>query len=110
LMSGFDVFCMASHHEGLPVALMEALALGLPAAVTRAGGIEELVTDGREGRLVEPGHPDSLAKVLVELSTDDTARKAHAQRSAERGDSLSVLTSIRRHEELYRQLAGRPGG
>jgi len=110
LMSGFDIFCMASHHEGLPVALMEALALGLPVVVTSAGGNAELVTDGDEGRLVEPGRPDDLAGALVALATDDTARKAHAQRSHDRGDTLSILDSVRRHEALYRELTGRRDG
>lgn len=105
LVSGFDVFCMASHHEGLPVALMEALALGIPVVVTRAGGNAELVVDGEEGLLVDPGRPDQLATALVALAGDDTARKAHAQRAAERGDGLTVLASIRRHEEIYRALA-----
>lgn len=110
LMSGFDIFCMASHHEGLPVALMEALAMGVPVVVTRAGGNAELVSDGDQGRLVDPGRPADLAAALLGLATDDTARKAHAQRSRDRGDELSILASVRRHEELYRQLAGRRDG
>src|SRR5262249_43364329 len=42
LMSAFDVFCLASRHEGLSVALMEALAFGLPVVATTAGGTAEL--------------------------------------------------------------------
>lgn len=110
LLSGFDIFCMASHHEGLPVALMEALALGLPVVVTRAGGNAELVTDGREGRLVEPGRPTDLAAALLGVVTDDTARKAHAQHAADRGDTLSITTSVQRHEALYRALVRRSDG
>src|SRR5690606_38476751 len=52
LMAGFDVFCLASHHEGLPLALMEALVLGVPVVVTDVGGVGELVTDRQEGSLV----------------------------------------------------------
>jgi glycosyltransferase involved in cell wall biosynthesis len=110
VMSGFDVFCMASHHEGLPVALMEALALGLPVVVTRVGGNAELVTDGVEGRLVEAHQPAELARALIEVVTDRAGREAMAARAADRGDELSILTSVRRHEELYRSLGGAAGG
>ena len=47
VMAAFDVFCLASHYEGLPIALMEALALGLPVVATDVGGVAELVTDGQ---------------------------------------------------------------
>lgn len=106
LMSGFDVFCLASHYEGLPVALMEALALGIPVVATRAGGIHELVTDGTEGRLVPPGHPDLLAAALVEGAADEAVRATWSKCAAERGTTLSILRSVRRHEDLYRDLTG----
>jgi glycosyltransferase involved in cell wall biosynthesis len=104
LMSGLDVFCLASHHEGLPVALMEALALGLPAVATTAGGTPELVTDGVEGLLVPPGRPDRLAEALVAVTTDDARRKDMAGAAALRGDQLSVTRAHHRHEEIYRTV------
>ena len=45
VMAAFDVFTLASKYEGLPVALMEALALGLPVVATRVGGVAETLTD-----------------------------------------------------------------
>src|SRR5690606_27997930 len=60
-----DVFCLASRHEGLPVALMEALALGRPVVATRVGGIPELVTDDVEGVLVPPDDADALAEAVL---------------------------------------------
>lgn len=106
LLSGFDVFCLASHHEGLPVALMEALALGVPVVATRAGGIPELVTDGRDGRLVPVGAVGALTAALVAEVTDDVARKAHADHAADTGATLSIETSVRHAEALYRHLVG----
>ena len=47
IMAGCDVFCLASHHEGLPIAVMEAMALGLPIVATDVGGLSELVVDRR---------------------------------------------------------------
>ena len=85
LLSGFDVFCLASHHEGLPVALMEALALGVPVVATRAGGIPELVTDGREGRLVAVGAVADLAAALL-AEVGDGERPATRGIRGTRGD------------------------
>ena len=59
--------------RGCPVALMEALALGLPVVATGVGGVTEVVTDGREGLLVDPGRPDDLAAALVDVLTDPRA-------------------------------------
>lgn len=64
VMSGFDLFCLASRHEGLPVALMEALALGLPAVVTSVGGMGEILGDS--SRIVPPDSSGALAAALLE--------------------------------------------
>jgi glycosyltransferase involved in cell wall biosynthesis len=62
VMSAFDIFCLASHHEGLPIAMLEALTLGLPIVATDVGGIRELIGDGSDAVLVQPRRPDELAK------------------------------------------------
>ena len=54
LMAGCDIFVLASRYEGLPVAIMEALALGLPIVATAVGGVPQAVRDGIEGFLVPP--------------------------------------------------------
>ena len=63
-----DVFCLASFAEGLPVVLMEAMAMGLPVVATRITGTPELVEDGRSGLLVSPARSDELADALAELA------------------------------------------
>ena len=65
VMSAFDLFTLGSEHEGLPVAVMEALALGLPVVATAVGGLPEAVDDGVEGRLVPPLRPDLLADAII---------------------------------------------
>jgi len=62
------VFALASHIEGLGVATMEAMAMGLPVVVTRSGGVPELVEDGREGLLVEPRVPEQMTDALLKLA------------------------------------------
>ena len=49
LLPAFDVFALTSRFEGLPIALLEGMAAGLPVVVTPVGGVGEVVTDGREG-------------------------------------------------------------
>lgn len=62
-----DIFCQPSFAEGIPVVLMEAMAVGLPVVSTSVAGIPELVTDGHAGVLVPPGRPDLLADALSRL-------------------------------------------
>jgi glycosyltransferase involved in cell wall biosynthesis len=104
VMGACDLFCLASRREGLPVALMEALALGLPVVATHVGGIPEVVTDGVEGRLVPPRDPRALADAVLALARDERRRAEMATAAAARGDQLSVTTAVRRTEAVYREL------
>ena len=61
------VFCLPSFAEGIPVVLMEAMALGTPVVATRVMGIPELIEDRVSGRLVRPGDVQGLAGVLLEV-------------------------------------------
>lgn len=107
VMAGCDVFCLASHQEGLPVVLMEAMALGLPIVATDVGGVGELVADGVHGRLVAPHRPDLLAAALIELLTDETRRASAAAAVRSTSSALSADRSIRRVESIYEALVRR---
>ena len=107
VMSAFDVFCLPSHYEGLPIALMEALALGLPVVSTRVGGIAELVTDGEDAVLVPPSAPALLARALIDLVRDPPRRAAMAEHARARSDELDAARSIRAVEAVYREVTGR---
>lgn len=67
--------------DGLPVALIEAAASGLPMVASRLSGIPELVRDGETGLLAEPGDPDSLAETLARLVADREGAKTRARRA-----------------------------
>ena len=67
LYESASIFCLASFAEGVPVVLMEAMAMGLPVVSTRIAGIPELIEDGRTGLLVAPGRADELAQALERL-------------------------------------------
>jgi glycosyltransferase involved in cell wall biosynthesis len=65
-----SIFAMPSLSEGMPMALLEAMAYGLAIVATRAGGIPELVEPGENGLLVEPGDPAELAAAIESLGAD----------------------------------------
>ncbi|HEX4463857.1 MAG TPA: glycosyltransferase family 4 protein [Solirubrobacterales bacterium] len=70
------IFCLPSFAEGVPVVLMEAMAMGLPVVTTRIAGIPELVEHGRSGVLVAPGRADELTDSLAHLLEEPEARRA----------------------------------
>jgi glycosyltransferase involved in cell wall biosynthesis len=107
VLAACDLFTMASDNEGLPVALMEALALGLPVAATRVGGIPEAVTDGVEGLLVAPKSPEALADAIATITGDPELRAAMAANAARAGERFDIRVGAGRIEEIYRELVPR---
>ena len=73
-LNASDVFTLPSHGEGVPVAMLEAMACGLPIVATAVGGIPEAVTDGVTGFLVRPRDRDSLTDRLGSLVKDAELR------------------------------------
>ncbi len=69
-----DVFVLASFAEGIPVALMEAMALGIPCVSTYVAGIPELIQDGVQGLLVPPGNAQAFADALRTLAREEPRR------------------------------------
>ncbi len=65
-----DIFIYPSYHEGMPMAVLEAMASGLPIIATNVGGLPDLVQDGINGLLVDPGQPDQLADALCNLANN----------------------------------------
>jgi glycosyltransferase involved in cell wall biosynthesis len=75
LMAAADGFVLASRFEGLPVALMEATAAGLPVVATAVGGIPEALAGGAGELLVPPQDPEALAEALARLADPDLRRR-----------------------------------
>lgn len=89
LVRGADMMVLPSiempdgRRDGIPVALMEAMALGVPVVSTTVSGIPELVIDGETGLLVPPGDPERLAAAILRLA-DDQALASHLTAAARR--------------------------
>lgn len=67
LMNAADAYVMSSAWEGMPLALLEAHASGLPVVATNVGGNSEIVIDGKTGFLVPPRNPEALAQAMIRL-------------------------------------------
>jgi glycosyltransferase involved in cell wall biosynthesis len=107
LMAGCDIFVLGSKWEGLPVALMEASALGLPIVATRVGGIPDAFHDGVDAVLVPPGSPDALATALETLVGDPAERVRLGSAAQARATDFDITRAVRRIETVYDEVAPR---
>ena len=108
LLRAFDVFCLPSLHEGLPLSVLEALAVGVPVVATSVGGVPEALAGGG-GVLVPPGDPDSLAAALLELLGDPGRRARLSAEGSTAAKAFDVRETARRTEALYLETLGARG-
>lgn len=104
----FDLFLGSSQFEGLPLALLEAMAAGRPVVATRVGGVPEAVEDGVEGLLVPPGDPAALAAAALSLLRDPQRARALAAAARRRvAADFSVARMARELELVYAEVLRR---
>jgi glycosyltransferase involved in cell wall biosynthesis len=102
-----DVLVQPSRADNLPLAVLEAMAAGLPVIGTRVGGIPELVVDGETGLLVEPEDPRALADALESLARDRRRLVELGRHGRERvAAHFSAEQVVHRTVALYRELCG----
>ena len=100
LIAGADLFVLASHHEGLPVSVMEALVLGVPVVAPAVGGLRQAVTDGESGVLVRPDDPAALADAIARVATDDDLRAKLAAGAERNGARFSSAGAVAHRGDL----------
>ncbi len=105
LLAACDIFALASDWEGMPVAVMEAMAAGLPVAAAAAGGVCELVEHAKTGLLAPVGDVSALAAALAELAGDAQRRQAFGRAARERAARYGVSQMVRAYAELFDAVA-----
>jgi glycosyltransferase involved in cell wall biosynthesis len=111
LLSGMDLFVLSSRTEGLGSSILDAFSLGVPVVATKAGGIPDLVEDGRSGRLATPGDPDSLAGAMVRALEDPSGSEAMAAAARQRflaefTDRVMTTRTVACYRELLAAATG----
>ncbi len=76
LLHSVDIFVLPSYHEGLPYAIIEAMASGLPIVASSVGGIPDVIRNGENGFLIEPGDIQGLVYYLETLIKDSNLRES----------------------------------
>ncbi|MEM6109526.1 glycosyltransferase family 4 protein [Mycobacterium sp. 050272] len=90
LLAESAIFLLPSYSEGLPMAVLEAMATGVVVVTTAVGAIPEVVTDGVSGVLIEPGKPEQLAAALQSLIVDVELRNRLAAAAYQRASEFDV--------------------
>jgi glycosyltransferase involved in cell wall biosynthesis len=79
-----DLFLLSSHYEGMPLAMIEAMAAGCPVVATAVGGIPDVIADSNGGRVVPAKDPHALAGAIIEILADPEKRRTMAAAARQR--------------------------
>ena len=105
IMMAADVFVLSSRTEGMPNAVLEAMALSTPIVAFEVGGVKDLLQDGLTGRLSKPADPHSLAMAMIDLATNSDERSQLALAGKNLVDEKYKLDKIcKMYEDLLSTL------
>lgn len=107
LLGATDVALLTSRHEGLPRAVVEALAAGVPVVATAVDGTPEVVRDGVNGMLAPAGDIERLAAEVCTLLEDEDRRRVMGEAAVLGLEAFDINLMVRRQEELYQCLSCR---
>jgi len=109
LLAQASIFILPSYQENLPVALLEAMAMGLPVVTTPVAGIPDMVEEGRNGFLVPPGDYAGLAERIVRLAHDPALRRSMGEANvAKVRQEYHPALFAKRIADVYRKLLDEP--
>ena len=113
LLKLFDLYVLPSVSEGLPIALLEAMAAGCPVIATDVGGISTIITHGVNGSLVKPKNPTALSSEIINLLSDNEKRNMYIKNGLRIfNERFSAEIMTRKYEQLYLRKfhqMGQPG-
>jgi glycosyltransferase involved in cell wall biosynthesis len=105
LMNTFDIYVISSHHEGIPISALEAMAMKKALVSTRVGGMPEIIEDSHSGLLVEPGNANAIADGCVRILNDPKLRADIENGARSRvEEEFSVAIQRERIVNLYTEL------
>lgn len=107
LLGGMDLFVCSSFWEGLPTAVLEAMAAGTPVLATDIPGNRELIRSGENGWLVPARDPDALAEAIRMLRQHPERCQAFARRAFQDVQAFSIEAVADQHEQHYLDLLAR---
>ncbi|MHB1528894.1 MAG: glycosyltransferase family 4 protein [Acidiferrobacteraceae bacterium] len=109
ILASAAIYVLPAYYEGLPMSVLEAMADGLPIVTTMVGGLPEVVRDGIEGFLVQPGDVTALAGAIAQLLRDEKLR-ARMGEAARRmvAARFSIEVVLPKVEAIYRDLGACP--
>ncbi len=108
LLAASDLLVLASVEEALGLAILEAMATGLPSVGTNIGGIGECIVPNQTGLLVPPRNPAALAEAITELLVDDAKRRQMGEAARCRFlEEFSTASQVRAIEAVFEQVARR---
>jgi glycosyltransferase involved in cell wall biosynthesis len=107
LLMRTDIFVLASFTEGISIAVLEAMAMGLPVVASDVGGMREIITHGVDGFLVPPRDPQAFFQAVDTLIAQPLLRVSLGQKARERVISaFSVTAMTSAYQSLYHELLG----
>ena len=108
ILHGADIFCLPSFAEGVPIVLMEAMAMELPVVACQVMGIPELIEDDVTGRLVRPGSRDALVDALSVLAADSDRRASLGRAARERvAAEFELRSNVVQLRDVYSEYLDR---
>jgi glycosyltransferase involved in cell wall biosynthesis len=109
VLGAADIFALGSDYEGNPLSVIEAMAAGLPIVSTAAGGVPELLQNGKQGFIVQPGQGKQLSEAMMTLLKDPGLRRTMGAAAAARAkEKFDVSAMVRAYEELYDEISVDP--
>jgi len=100
----FDLFCLSSKEEGLGTSILDAMALKVPVVATKAGGIPEMVEEGKTGYLAQPQNPASLAEALARGIKEKERSVSICSEAYRKARQFDIKFTIDKTEQVYYSL------